>query len=83
MSKVASLGLGKYQKEQSHKFWWTYLQLCGSSRRIHGSLGQYDPESCEIGLSSIWTDQIESNTAASSLLNLLSFVILVELLYNG
>ena len=23
MSEVAVLGLGKYQKEQSHEFWWT------------------------------------------------------------
>ena len=50
MSKVALLGLGKYQKEQSHEIWWTYPWPHGNSRWIYGRGGHNGPPPGKIGL---------------------------------
>ena len=50
MSEIALLGLGKYQKEQSHEFWWTLSLFCRYGEWIHGGAGQKDPPPGGIGL---------------------------------
>ena len=50
MSKVALLGLGKYQKEQSHEIWWTYPWPHGNSRWIYGRGAIMAPPPGKIGL---------------------------------
>ena len=32
--KMTFLGPGKYQKDQSHEFWWAYLKPYGKGRLI-------------------------------------------------
>ena len=49
MSKVALLGFGKYQKEQTHEIWWTYPWPHGNSRSIYGRGGHNGPPG-KIGL---------------------------------
>ena len=42
-SEIALLGLGKFQKEQSHEFWWTLFLFYRYGKLIHGRAGQKDP----------------------------------------
>ena len=47
-SEIALLCLGKFQKEQSHEFWWTLFLFCRYCEQIHDRAGKRDPPPSQV-----------------------------------